>query len=68
MQARPGLSSAKLRYVLSVALGDGEAANLDRSEAAALRAAFIHSFALQGFMCQAGVGCWGDSCEQTSEA
>lgn len=52
----------------SVAGGEGEAANLDSSAAAAeLRAAFIHVFILQRFKCQAGAGCWGDSWKQARE-
>lgn len=40
---------------------------MDSSEAAELRAAFVHFFILQRCMCQAGVGCGGFSCEQAGE-
>lgn len=63
-----GLFSSKPMIFVHCCLGDGgKAVNLDSSEAAELRAAFIRSFVLRRFMCQAGVGCWEDSCEQARQ-
>lgn len=50
-----------------MALGDRETAHLDSSEAAGLRAAFIHFFILQRCKRQARGGCWRDSWKQTRE-